>query len=310
MNREAAGGRISQAAWSRLSTVLYLLVIVHLFIAIYALQRRFDQRFGAYRVTEEILYIDNGQALKKVLLGFENLAADLYWLRTVQYFGGKRLDAENKDFDLLEPLLNITTDLDPKLKIAYRYGAIFLSEAFPRGQGSPELGIRLIDKGIAANPEYWHFYLDKGFIYYWFLHDYKKAADVFMKGSKVEGAPYWMMATAGRMMTLGGERDVAREIWKFLYETAENDQMRGNASVHLDQLDAMDAMDDLNELSKRYEAKSGRFPESWQELIDAGLLRAVPVDPTGVPFVLNSRQKRVEISLQSELAGLPRPPGM
>jgi hypothetical protein len=223
---------VSRAQRSRLSplkTVVLLVVITQIFFALYLMQRRFDQRFGEYRATEEILYIDDGLALKKVLIGFESIAADLYWLRTVQYFGGKRLEAENKRFDLLEPLLNITTDLDPHLKIAYRYGAVFLSEAFPRGQGEPLKGIRLVDKGIANNPELWRLYLDKGFICYWYLKDPKKAAGIFMEGSEIEGAPYWLVAMAGRLLTEGGDRKTARELWQFLYEIAENEQMKANA---------------------------------------------------------------------------------
>jgi hypothetical protein len=286
--------------------VILSLVFVLLFV-VYLLQSRFDERFGNYRATEEILYIDNGQALKKVLFGFDSLAADIYWLRTIQYFGGKRLEATNKRFDLLEPLLNITTDLDPHLKIAYRYGAIFLSEEFPRGQGDPFKGILLVDKGIANNPEHWRFYLDKGFIYYWYLKDYKKAAEVFLEGSKLPGAPYWMQATAARALTVGGERQTARELWRLLYESAENEQMRNNAMIHLQQLDALDIIDLLMELAGTYQERFGRFPESWQDLVGAGLLSAVPQDPTGIPFLLNPQEETVEIAQDSDLAGLPTP---
>ena len=137
--------------------LLTAVVFSQLFFAIYLLQERIDERFGDYRSTEEILYIEDGKLLKKMLLGFESLAADLYWLRTVQYFGGKRLYDPDKRFDLLEPLLDITTDLDSHLKISYRYGAIFLSEPWPRGAGLPLKGIELVDKGIFNNPEYWRF---------------------------------------------------------------------------------------------------------------------------------------------------------
>ena len=204
-----SGSQPRPAGLSFLKGLVLIVVIGQLLFGLYLLQRRFDQRFGSYRATEEILYIDNGIALKKVLLGFESIAADLYWLRAIQYFGGKRLEEENKDFDLLEPLLNVTTDLDPHLKIVYRYGAVFLSEPFPRGQGEPRKGVRLVQKGIANNPDLWRFYIDKGFIYYWYLDDPQKAAEIFMEGSEIEGAPYWMVATAGRMLTESGDRQTA-----------------------------------------------------------------------------------------------------
>ncbi|MFQ5789020.1 MAG: hypothetical protein ACE5JI_00945, partial [Acidobacteriota bacterium] len=262
-------------------------VLSQLGLAVYLLQVRIDDRFGEYRATEDVLYITHGRALRKVVLGFESLAADLYWLRTVQYYGGKRLQKTNKRYDLLERLLDITTDLDPHLTIAYRYGAIFLSEPFPMGAGVPLKGIKLIDKGIANEPDYWRFYLDKGFIYFWYFQDYKKAAEVFLDGSKIPGAPYWMVATAGRTLTRGGDRETARHLWRVLYETAENEQMRYNAFIHLQQLDALDAVDALTEVARTFEKRTGRFPESWKELIALRLLNGVPADPSGVPYVLN-----------------------
>lgn len=282
------------------------LVFFSLAFAIYLIQDRIDETFGEYRTTEEILYIENGLLLKKVLLGYESLAADIYWLRTVQYFGGKRLYDPEKRFDLLEPLLEITTDLDPHLKIAYRYGAIFLSEPWPRGFGHPIKGIALADKGISNNPDYWRFYLDKGFIYYWHLQDYQEAARIFLEGSEIPGAPYWMSGTAARAATLGGDRETARILWRAILESAENEQVRHNAETHLQQLDALEALDRLEAVVESFERRAGRFPASWDEIVTAGFLPSVPVDPTGEAYVLNPRTKKVEISEVSFLAGLPK----
>src|SRR5208283_4195559 len=51
-----------------------------------------------------------------------------YWTRAVQYYGEKhRLRQMN--LELLWPLLDITTTLDPDLIVAYRFGSTFLSDA-------------------------------------------------------------------------------------------------------------------------------------------------------------------------------------
>jgi len=285
--------------------ILVLVVMAQLLAAVALLQRAIDERFGEYRATEEVLYIENGEVLKKVLLGFDSLAADIYWLRTVQYFGGQRLYSTEKRFELLEPLLNITTTLDPKLKIVYTYGATFLSESWPLGAGVPLKALALIDKGIENNPDHWRFYLDKGFIYFWTMKDYQRAAEIFLEGSKLPGAPYWMVGTAGRTLTRGGDRETARELWKILHDTAENEQMRGNAEIHLQQLDALDQIDVLTQIALKLKERSGHFPESWEELIAAGYLRGVPADPTGVPYLLNAQSEKAEVSRESSIAGMP-----
>ncbi len=276
-----------------------------LLLAVYAVQSGIDERFGVYRSTEEILYIDNPHVLKKVLLGYENLAADLYWLRVIQYFGGKRRDVTNKNYALLEPLLSITVTLDPDFKIAYTYGATFLSEPFPDGAGVPAKGIALIDEGIRRHPEHWRFYLDKGFIYFWYLQDYKKAAEVFLEGSKIEGAPYWMRTTAGRALAQGGDRQTARGLWQILHDTAETPQQRDNAAIHLRQLDVLDQLDELRRVAARFEEQTGHYPRSWDDLISGGYLAGAPVDPTGAAYVLDPARHRISPSPQSKIGLLP-----
>jgi hypothetical protein len=276
-----------------------------LFLLVYTVQSHIDQAFGEYRSTEEILYIDNPRVLKQAMLGYENLAADLYWLRAVQYFGGKRREVTYKNFDLLEPLLRITVTLDPGFKIAYTYGATFLSEPFPQGAGMPLKGVALIDDGIRQHPEHWRFYLDKGFIYFWYLQDYKKAAEVFLEGSKIEGAPFWMKTAAGRALSQGGDRQTARGLWQILHDTAETPQQRDNAAIHLMQLDALDQLDALRRVAGVFEERTGRYPQSWAELVSAGFLRTIPVDPTGAPYVLDPANRDVGPSPGSKLGRLP-----
>lgn len=289
-----------------MGVVLRSVVLLVLFGAVFVIQDRIDESFGQYRATEEILYIDSGSAMKSVLVGFDSIAADLYWLRTVQYFGGKRLDETNKNYDLLEPLLKITVELDPEFKIAYSYGATFMAEPFPMGAGMPSKAIEIIDKGIEQHPEHWRFFLDKGFIYFWFLNRPKEAAEVFLEGSKLPGAPYWMVATASRMLTTGGERETARHLWQMLYENAETNQQRENAVIHMRQLDALDETDRLKEVILDFRRSHGRYPEGWQELVAAGLLERVPVDPTGAVYVWNSRSQTVELGPDTQLPALPR----
>ena len=105
------------------------------------------------RSTERILYVRSGAALKRIVLGFDALAADVYWIRAIQHYGGDRLTgpAQATKYQLLYPLLDITTTLDPYFNIAYRFGAIFLSEAYPGGPGRPDQSVALLRKGLVAH---------------------------------------------------------------------------------------------------------------------------------------------------------------
>src|SRR5437667_10549063 len=79
---------------------------------------------------EEMLYVPSAKVLRRLSLGYNGLVADLYWTRAVQYFGAHhRVHATS--YPLLAPLLDITTELDPHLIIAYEFGSIFLTQQPP-----------------------------------------------------------------------------------------------------------------------------------------------------------------------------------
>lgn len=119
---------------SRYCRRAYGFLILLCLLGLIPVQRSIDLKNGSGNREGEVLYLPSGKFLRKVSLGYEGLLADIYWTRAVQYFGGKRL-AQSSEFKLLGPLLQITTDLDPHLIIAYHFGSIFLADKPLRGAG-------------------------------------------------------------------------------------------------------------------------------------------------------------------------------
>ena len=204
-------------------------------------QGQIDRRAGAFRPQEEVLYLWSGQQVKRLFPGFESLAADIYWLRTVQYFGGQRVFAAGKRFDLLRPLIDITTTLDPRLEIAYRYGAIFLSEPAPIGAGRPREGIEVLATGVRNLPGAWRLRQDLGFFHYIYLKDAQRAAAILLEAAEVPGAAFWLRTMAADLLTKGGDRAASRQMWAQMYEQSEAGIIRENARVRLQILDSLDA---------------------------------------------------------------------
>jgi tetratricopeptide (TPR) repeat protein len=233
----------------------------------------------------EVLFIPSAKAVKRMSLGYTGLMADLYWVRAVQYFGSHHL-AHAKEYDLLDPLLDITVSLDPKLEPAYKFGAIFLSQKPPQGAGRPDLAVRLVERGIKEFPNDWHYYFNLGFIHYMDQHDYIAAAEAFECGSRVPNAHPFLKVMAARMRSQGGDRETARLLWQNVYDTYPDKMMRSNALEHLEALQYDEIIEQIQRRVAAAAEKLEHPPFSWQEVAQAGFLRGIPLDPRGRPLIL------------------------
>lgn len=257
------------------------------------------------REVERVLYVRSGAAIKRLALDFDALASDVYWIRAIQHYGGDRRDQSSgrRKYELLYQLLDHTTTLDPYFTIAYRFGAIFLSEAYPGGAGRPDLAIALLEKGLSAQPEKWQYFHDIAFVYYWHYRDLNAAADWFQKAAECPGAPNWLPPLVANMRAAGSDRASSRVLWNQILQS-EEEWLRRSAARALQQLDALDMVDQLQTLAGRFPPPAGQ-PHSWEALVRRRVLRGIPTDPTGTPFEIDPATGAVTVSRQSTLSPLP-----
>ncbi len=260
-----------------------LVAIPALFVAIGFLQMRIEAEMRTVGQQKEELLLRSGPMLKRLSLGYDSLLGDIYWTRAVQYYGA-RVGSPGEKFELLWPLLDISTTLDANLIIAYRFGAIFLSEPMPTGAERSDLAVELVKKGVAANPNSWELGSDLGFLYYWHLKDYEKASAAYLQGSKVPNAPSWMKMMAAQVAEKGNSFSNSLAIWSELYETTHNEKVKKSAFQHLQSLHALQDTFELDKLAEQYHKQYGSYPSSMKELYERGLLQGVPLDPAGFPY--------------------------
>jgi hypothetical protein len=256
---------------------------------------------------DEVLFLSSPKVIKRASLGYDGLLACIYWTRAVQYFG-YRHHSFSPSYNLLAPLLEITTHLDPHLLVAYEFGTSFLAPQPPHGAGQPERAIELMEYGIQNNPDNWKLYYDLGFVYYMELRDYKKAAETFERGSQVPNAHPFLKVMAAQMAQHAGEYETARMLWSATYQTTQDKQIRDNAVEHLRALRVDEDVQHLQEAVTRFGERTGRLPASMGELVTAEGLAGAPVDPDGHPYKLTP-EGRVEIRVPDDFAfatkGLP-----
>lgn len=233
---------------------------------------------------EQMLYVSSPKLLKRLSLGYEGLLADVYWTRTVQYFGSTH-SRGGGNYKLLWPLLNLTTQLDPHLIPAYEFGETFLVAKPPQGAGDPEKAAELVRFGIQNNPGDWHLYYDLAFIYY-DEKDYRNAAQTFLHGSQMPDAHPFLKVMAAQMAQHGGDLETARMMWNETYQTTHDKVIQANAAAHLRAIQVDADVTALAQLVQKYHERTGRLPQTFAEMVSAGVIRGIPLDPLRHPYRL------------------------
>jgi tetratricopeptide (TPR) repeat protein len=257
---------------------------------------------------DEVMFLSSPKVIERASLGYDGLMACIYWTRAVQYFGSRH-HADTRSYNLLAPLLEITAHLDPHLLVAYEFGTSFLAPKPPNGAGQPERAIELMEYGIQNNPDNWRLYYNLGFVYYMELKDYKKASEIFQRGSRVPNTHPFLKVMAAQMAQHAGEYQTARMLWSATYETTQDEHIKKNALEHLRALRVDEDVQRLQEAVTRFGERTGRLPASLSELLAAEGIAGIPADPDGHPYKMTP-EGRIEVRVPDDFPfatkGLPR----
>jgi len=293
---------------------LILLVIIIGVAALVPLQRWIDSQTGD-RVAEESLYLPSGKTVKKISFGFDGIVSDVYWMRAIQYFGrnvlsGGLAENSNERFELLYPLLDITTTLDPQYIAAYEFGGMFVAD-----YNSKEKAISLLQRGIQENPTEWRLYQYLGMIY-WKQQDYSKASETFERGSQVPGAAQFMHIMSAQMLAEGGSRATARQMFQQIYKSTDDKRIQDSMVAKLKRLYALDQIDCLTHLVSVIKERKGQYPstldlrylaatlgpdltqqmKAWPGLDINPDKKGLAADPDGFAFAYNNHTGEISLS--------------
>jgi len=179
---------------------------------------------------DELLYYPSGFMVRRAALGYETAAADVAWLRGIQYYGEHRIT--DQKFDMIGHVMGIVGELDPQFTQPYVFGAFVLAQELKQ----PERGIDLLRQGMAANPESWELAFETGFLHYVCRHDYASAASYFARASRMPGHPEYVERFAAFASQRSGNAGMAILLWKRVLATG-NKYMQEVARRELDRLE-------------------------------------------------------------------------
>ena len=170
-------------------------------------------------------------AVRPLFLGYHALAADLFWIRTVQYFGEHT--QKDRRYPHLYRLVDLTTTLDPHFVEAFQLGGLFLT----LGKAYPE-AIAIYRKGIEHNPERWELPYELGRMYFLDLGDVPAALGWFERAVTLPGHAHYVPRLVARLRARVGLVEAALEMWERMRDTTDNEWVRATAEQEIRRLRA------------------------------------------------------------------------
>lgn len=279
--------------------VLSPLLLLSFGTSVYSIQTEIDRLRGRHHLMEELMYFPSGRFVKQAVLGYDHLAADLVWLRAVQYFGQHRMT--DLKFEYLGHILDILTTLDPQFIHAYTFGALLLTHAAKE----PDRAMELLQKGMRENPSDWRLPYITGFIHYVFLRDLRKAGEYFLKASRLPRASEKCLRFASFVYERAGEREVALRLWTELYNSTQNEIEKETALRYIKKLIMQGHIESMEKAIEEYRRVQGTHPSTLEQLVTGGFLKEIPEEPHGGRYYLDTKTHQVRSTVRSVRLGVP-----
>jgi hypothetical protein len=235
----------------------------------------------AYPEADERAYVPPASAARILTLGHNELFADLYWAKTLIYYGGGM--EKNSDLADVEPLLALVNRLDPWFRRPYWWGAYGV--VYRKGAATShefESSVAILERGLQTFPNDWELTWLLGLRYFLDLKSdnpevqakYKElGASYIEKAMRLPGAPSDLPILAATLRTRIGQRDRALRELREMILTQNDPEVREQLIAKYSALASADA-------AEVAEAASA-FTDEWQ--------KALPYAPPSLYLLIGPR---------------------
>jgi len=226
-----------------------------------------------HSTAQEIKFLPTGEFLKASSLGYSSLVADIFWIRATMLFGERHGRGDKDWYAWLYHMVDITTDLDPEFRAAYKYGGTML-----RVDGVfVDQSSLIFQKGMKHRPDEWYFPFGIAMNYFLHRKDSAIAARYMEIASRTDGAPFYLRNLAASLLSESDQLDAALI---FTREELDNlpsgqDKIRIALELKVFELEYMLARRGVERALTAYRREHGEHPAQPSDLSD------IPRDPLG-----------------------------
>ncbi len=163
--------------------------------------------------------------LERFTFGYNELIADLLWLRAIQDFDfcGRKITRYNEDLKKDEvvcnsgwlfKMLDAATRVAPRHRILYTRGAVYLSVIVSDRDGAATL----LARGAETLFDHWYVLYCAGYHFHLEMKDDVKAA-FYMNEAAKYGAPNWVVLLSAKLYSAGGRAEFGLKALEQFYGT-------------------------------------------------------------------------------------------
>ncbi len=260
-------------------SILLLLGVALIFSSEYRMERILDHRAFSYH----LLYLPTGKYLKVTSLGFNHILADFIYLWSIQFYSNYQITDR---YNYLEHIyLKIIPELDPHYLDPFLIGAIIMSVEAK----NVEMALRLLDRGMALNPDKWILAYDAG-MYCYQNKNYKRAIYYFEKALKAPDAHPSIRRMYAAMFNKMGDKETAYRFWLEIYETSQDEYSRNISKMHVHDLKIELDLRRINRAIGEYQQRMGTLPDRLRDLVTEGFMDDLPLDPKGKEYIYDRKE--------------------
>jgi hypothetical protein len=246
-----------------------------------------DQQRPASARAEELSYLPNGKYLRLAALGYDQLVADLLWLKVVQHYGDGAETTEG--FQWAYHAVDVLTDVDPTFAFAYQATGVMLTvwAHLPRESAA------ILAKGVKNNPHVWELPFFLAYDHYYELNEPKIAAEYLRMAAALPKAPEYLPHLAARMTVESGEPGAALEFLQRLHQQTQDDTLREALELKMREVVAERDLQFLEEGVRRYKERYRRFPSTLRDLVAGDIIAELPAEPLGGQYTMDPERGTV-----------------
>lgn len=278
----------------------YLILPLALLVwANHAIQVHIDTRIYHPPRTDDLKYLPSGKFLKGAALAYDELLADILWIKSLAYFGGHYMTDQR--YEWLYHILEITTTLDPCFEDPYEFGGIVLSHVMADVEKSTALLKKGIENVPRYHPRYWYLYFFTAFNYMYFQNDYATAARYLEQAARFPGSPAYLPLLAARLYANADNPEVAISFLKEMLRSTKSPELQEKLARRIKEVVVERDLRILEKARDSFLNQCGRYPKNINELVTTGLLSSIPAEPFGGDYYFDQDHKTHSTSVSERL---------